>query len=342
MLCLPRHRSIRRILLGSLKTTIFALVVIFGVVPIIFRYTYPIQRSLIFLNFVNYPALTQFQTPQKYGLKGTRNFHITTDESIRLGIWHVLPSKFHNSSEIEEEGFFLTALGSGDPVVVYMHGNSGSRASTHRIELYQLLSNLGYHVIAFDYRSYGDSTNESPSEQGVVSDSLFVLSWTVERVKGAPLFVWGHSLGTSVSSHSLDILSQKGLHPTGLILEAPFNNMRDEIREHPLARVFRFLPWFDFCFADSVGENNLLFETDKHLRNIRSRVLILHAEDDKIIPFKLAKKLYESTVQGRSPHFGKVKFVKFEGKWGHGHKWICRSPDLPNVIRYLFILYTLT
>nr|CAD7588740.1 unnamed protein product [Timema genevievae] len=246
---------------------------------------------------------------------------------------HVLPSKYHNSSEIEEEGFFLTALGSGDPVVVYMHGNSGSRASTHRIELYQLLSNLGYHVIAFDYRSYGDSTNESPSEQGVVSDSLFVLSWTVERVKGAPLFVWGHSLGTSVSSHSLDILSQKGLHPTGLILEAPFNNMRDEIREHPLARVFRFLPWFDFCFADSVGENNLLFETDKHLRNIRSRVLILHAEDDKIIPFKLAKKLYESTVQGRSPHFGKVKFVKFEGKWGHGHKWICRSPDLPNVIR---------
>nr|CAD7448988.1 unnamed protein product [Timema bartmani] len=184
------------------------------------------------------------------------------------GQGHVLPSKFHNSSEIEEEGFFLTALGSGDPVVVYMHGNSGSRASTHRIELYQLLSNLGYHVIAFDYRSYGDSTNESPSEQGVVSDSLFVLSWTVERVKGygdstnespseqgvvsdslfvlswtvervkgAPLFVWGHSLGTSVSSHSLDILSQKGLHPTGLILEAPFNNMRDEIREHPLARM---------------------------------------------------------------------------------------------------------
>ncbi|CAG2057129.1 unnamed protein product, partial [Timema podura] len=163
---------------------------------------------------------------------------------------------------------------------------------------------------------YGDSTNESPSEQGVVSDSLFVLSWTLERVKGAPLFVWGHSLGTSVSSHSLDILSQKGLHPTGLILEAPFNNMRDEIREHPLARVFRFLPWFDFCFADSVGENNLLFETDKHLRNIRSRVLILHAEDDKIIPFKLAKKLYESTVQGRSPHFGKVKFVKFEEHFG--------------------------
>nr|CAD7394322.1 unnamed protein product [Timema cristinae] len=277
---------------------------------------------------------------------------------------HVLPSKFHNSSEIEEEGFFLTALGRGDPVVVYMHGNSGSRASTHRIELYQLLSNLGYHIIAFDYRSYGDSTNESPSEQGVVSDSLFVLSWTMERVKGAPLFVWGHSLGTGVSSHSLDILSQKGVNPTGLILEAPFNNMRDEIREHPLARlanalvvfsstaedgeievrisVFRFLPWFDFCFADSVGENNLLFETDKHLRNIRSRVLILHAEDDKVIPFKLAKKLYESTVQGRSPHFGKVKFVKFEGKWGHGHKWICRSPDLPNVIRYLFILYSLT
>nr|CAD7411422.1 unnamed protein product [Timema poppensis] len=210
-------------------------------------------------------------------------------------------------------------------------GTGKPRSATCCIKI--VFSQLGVNCTKHSHVSYGDSTNESPSEQGVVSDSLFVLSWTMERVKGAPLFVWGHSLGTGVSSHSLDILSQKGIHPTGLILEAPFNNMRDEIREHPLARVFRFLPWFDFCFADSVGENNLLFETDKHLRNVRSRILILHAEDDKVIPFKLAKKLYESTVQGRSPHFGKVKFVKFEGKWGHGHKWICRSPDLPNVIR---------
>nr|CAD7411423.1 unnamed protein product [Timema poppensis] len=32
---------------------------------------------------------------------------------------HVLPSKFHNSSEIEEEGFFLTALGRGDPKPIW-------------------------------------------------------------------------------------------------------------------------------------------------------------------------------------------------------------------------------
>lgn len=40
----------------------------------------------------------------------------------------------------------------GYPIVLYLHGNSGSRATDHRVELYQLLQSFNYNVITLDYR----------------------------------------------------------------------------------------------------------------------------------------------------------------------------------------------
>lgn len=39
-----------------------------------------------------------------------------------------------------------------ETVVIYMHGNAGTRASDHRVQLYKILNDRNYHVIAFDYR----------------------------------------------------------------------------------------------------------------------------------------------------------------------------------------------
>ena len=44
---------------------------------------------------------------------------------------------------------------------------------------------------------YGDSDPADLSEAGVVADSKYVLQWLMNIVNGtAPIFVWGHSLGT--------------------------------------------------------------------------------------------------------------------------------------------------
>jgi abhydrolase domain-containing protein 12 len=43
--------------------------------------------------------------------------------------------------------------------------------------------------------------------------------------------------------------------------------------------------------VDPVGENQLLFETDRHLGIIKSPVLILHAEDDMVVPYLLGKRV---------------------------------------------------
>ena len=48
--------------------------------------------------------------------------------------------------------WFDWSLSCGKPVVLYFHGNTASRASSHRVELYKLLRNMDYHVVCFDYR----------------------------------------------------------------------------------------------------------------------------------------------------------------------------------------------
>ncbi|KDR08111.1 monoacylglycerol lipase ABHD12 isoform X3 [Zootermopsis nevadensis] len=333
LFCIPLLLySLGLILFGTLRAVLCILIVMFGFIPVLFRYTYPLQRTVIFLNFVKWPHIEDLRTPDKYGLSATRNFYITTDEGVTLGMWHILPASLMNDSINANDSFYEEALSHGEPVIVYMHGNSGSRGSPHRLELYTLLRNMNYHVVAFDYRSYGDSSPVSPSEMGVVSDGKYVFSWVQERAKASPLYVWGHSLGTGVSSHALSLLAQEGKKADGLILESPFNNLRDELKEHPFSKLYRQLPWFEFFFVDPVGENQLLFETDRHLGSIKSPVLILHAEDDMVVPFLLGKRLYNTAIQIRPKDAGRVEFVPFDKNYKYGHKYIYKSPDLPQII----------
>lgn len=81
-----------------------------------------------------------------------------------------------------------------DAVVLYLHGNTGSRGATHRVELYKVMRRLGYHVIAIDYRGYGDSVNEPPSEKAVVRDALNAYYY-IANLTNNPVLLYGHSLG---------------------------------------------------------------------------------------------------------------------------------------------------
>lgn len=53
----------------------------------------------------------------------------------------------------EDKPYYDKLLGHGEPIVIYMHGNSGTRANSHRVELYHILQDINCHIIAVDYRS---------------------------------------------------------------------------------------------------------------------------------------------------------------------------------------------
>ena len=95
----------------------------------------------------------------------------------KLGAWYLKPT---TPTSEEDEKFMLL-----------LHGNGGSRAWDPRIESVQLLADMGYHVLALDYRGFGDSDG-FPSEEGLLDDSKRAYKWLRQKSKGRPLYVVGH------------------------------------------------------------------------------------------------------------------------------------------------------
>lgn len=348
------------ILGASITAGLFVLQV--AVAPLIFKYSKTFRRHLIFSNSVQWPINVDFENPAEIGIKGARNLSIEYKSKvdncdIKIGIWHILPKSTYeelksNFSSIDKEQLNKVMdeelINSKTPIMIYFHGNSNSRAAYHRVKLYKFFQRMDFHTITFDYRGYGDSTNITPSEDGVVEDSLVVYDWlqqTIEKAEKKPtLFVWGHSLGTGISSHllgNLPELSKSILErsetlplPKGLILESPFSCLADEIHYHPLAKLVSWLPYFESTFvAPFKIYKELMFSSDQHLcRCPTLPVLILHAKDDFIVPHIVGDKLYKTILESRSTGGATVKLHSYDVKENLGHQWICMAKDLPDVI----------
>ena len=133
-----------------------------------------------------------------FGLENAENFYISTENGT-LGAWYLWPAGNPNMT--------ITDLQENSTLIIYMHGNSLDRGLSYRVELYKVLTNLGFHVITFDYRSYGDSSHVKLSEKTVVDDGKAVLQWVTDlyqqrssKLPGPNIIVWGHSLGTAVAT----------------------------------------------------------------------------------------------------------------------------------------------
>ena len=189
---------------------------------------------------MKWPKHVDFDRPEDEGLDGAVNFYLDTPDGAKIGVWHVLPASMVEESRGQSRDWFELQLAKGVPIVIYMHGNTGSRAREHRVEMYRVLrSQLGCHVVCFDYRGYADSSPVMPTKCGVVTDGHRVYEHISSLAGDSPVFVWGHSLGTGVSSAVVAELCSRagdggdaaaGLKlPRALVLESPFNNIRDEV-----------------------------------------------------------------------------------------------------------------
>ncbi|XP_066964160.1 lysophosphatidylserine lipase ABHD12-like isoform X3 [Macrobrachium rosenbergii] len=195
--------AFRTVLIWAFSTTLIT----YGVLPLVYHFCPALQRHLVFLTFVNYPRSIDFSKPEKEGLPGTRNFYLDTEENVKVGVWHILPESLLSSMPVEttdRDAWFENSLSDHRPVILYLHGNTASRAVAHRIELYNVLRKMDYHVVAFDYRGYADSTPIPPNETGVVHDAKVVYRYVKERIGSSPFIVWGHSLGTGSPTLTTD------------------------------------------------------------------------------------------------------------------------------------------
>jgi fermentation-respiration switch protein FrsA (DUF1100 family) len=171
--------------------------------------------------------------------------------------------------------------------VIYFHGNGGNLSLWADILVGLWHQRLD--VFAVDYRGYGLSTGR-PSEQGLYRDADATVRYVSDRLRNAqvPLVYWGRSLGTVTAAYAA------GQHPAdGVVLESGFPSARTLLRSNP---VLWLLSWFA----------SYRFPTQEWMSQVRQPTLVLHGDQDSVIPFRLGQQLYEALP-------GPKTFVRIEG-----------------------------
>ncbi|MBW3655078.1 MAG: lysophospholipase, partial [Gemmatimonadetes bacterium] len=107
------------------------------------------------------------------------------------------------------------------PVMLYLHGARWSVAgSAGRIRRMQ---ELGFSVLAIDYRGFGKSSAGLPSEEMAYEDARAAWDWLAARYPQRPRYVFGHSLGGAIA---IDLASKVD-DEKGTIVEGTFTSIPD-------------------------------------------------------------------------------------------------------------------
>jgi alpha-beta hydrolase superfamily lysophospholipase len=192
------------------------------------------------------------------------NYLIEVDEGIRVGC------RFYRTRP-------------EDPCLLYFHGN-GETAGDHD-GIAPLYNDRGINLFVADYRGYGQSDG-TPTFASMIKDAhvvFRVLGKIMEREgyrKG--LFLMGRSLG---SMPAIELAFHYPDNIKGLITESGWgNNFR---------RLWRYLEPSEI---EAISDERITFLSKLKMRSIRTPTLIIHGEDDTLVPVREAWELYENSA----------------------------------------------
>src|SRR5215470_12841004 len=84
------------------------------------------------------------------------------------------------------------------PALLYLHGSRSNL--TDQVQRLALLRGFGFSVFAIDYRGFGRSDGDLPSEQTVYEDARAAWDWlAMKQPNPAKRYIYGHSLGGAVA-----------------------------------------------------------------------------------------------------------------------------------------------
>lgn len=178
------------------------------------------------------------------------------------------------------------------PVLLYLHGARWNvESSAPRIERMQ---ELGFSVLAIDYRGFGKSSPGLPSEDTAYEDARAAWDWLAQRYPKRPRFIFGHSLGGAIA---IDLASRVP-DEQGTIVEATFTSIPD---------VAASMKWGWLPIGPLITQR---FDALRKVARIGSPLLVVHGDHDRLIDSALGHRLFEAArgpkefllVKGGSHH----------------------------------------
>jgi pimeloyl-ACP methyl ester carboxylesterase len=163
-------------------------------------------------------------------------------------------------------------------VVFFLHGNTGNLETWFtNTDLYRAAN---YDLFMLDYRSYGKSGGRIESEEQLRNDVLAAWRTVEPQYAGKRKVIYGRSLGTALAAGLA-----AAVQPDLTILVSPYCNMGELMGDH-----YPLLP-------------NLLLryplETCRDAGRVRSAMLLVHGEEDALIPIRHSEELLSVVPQAR-------------------------------------------
>ncbi|GAA6006833.1 alpha/beta hydrolase [Rhodotorula paludigena] len=292
----------------------------------------PVQRGLIYLHGIRIPFGADFSRPESVGFAPGKvlPFRLTTPDGATLGAWHVLPVEAYEAAlerygvpaegHLPEAVFDAALRNSSYPTVLYNHGNAGTRAAGNRVRVARHMSALNANFVIYDYRGFADSSRDPPpSEEGLLTDARAAWDWLTKEkgVEEGRISVMGQSLGTGVSAGLVGRLADEGVSPRSLILVAPFSSIATLLETYrlgnfiPILSPLRNFPWLLDALLQLLKTR---FDTKNIIEKITSPILILHAQNDPVIPFSHSRVLADVLINPLLAKSGPSEKDKARGK----------------------------
>jgi hypothetical protein len=188
-------------------------------------------------------------------------------------------------------------------LIFFLHGNKGN--VLYQKAAAKFYTDLGYDFFTFDYRGFGKSTGSCSDESQFFEDIEQVYSTLTKTYSEKQITVIGYSLGSGPAA----MIAAK-MNPKKLVLIAPYFSLKDMT-----VRRYYIIPTFLLKYP---------FETNVHLQNVKAPTLIVHGDQDAVLPFEGGKQL--STLLKKTDQFVRLP--------GYGHDEMEENSDFRNAVIY--------
>ena len=210
--------------------------------------------------YVEQRSLLYFPDKDVLGLQGsnlgdTKEVFITTVDNVKIQTWYHPPQP-------------------GKPMVLYYHGNSYNLEQ--RRAKFRELIDMGFGLIVPAWRGFGASEG-SPTKEGIYNDARAAIAFLKSNgYNTSDTIVIGESLGSGVA---VQMATEEEFR--GLLLITPYTSISDRAQEIHWYMPVRALIKDNFSSIDKIHA-------------IKAPILIVHGDQDDVIPHKHAEKLYRA------------------------------------------------
>jgi uncharacterized protein len=171
-------------------------------------------------------------------------------------------------------------------VLLYLCGVGPNMGAKNYLTRVEALRQLGFSVLIFDYRGYGNSGGDFPQEQRIYEDAIGAWNYLTQIRKIAPqdILIYGESMGGAVAIE----LAQRQPQAWGLIVQSSFTSMADVIKSRR--------QWYSYFPIEILLTEK--FDSISKVESLEMPVLFIHGTEDGIVPVQMSQQLYE---QASSP-----------------------------------------